>query len=102
MSGLKLVIMQQQTAKYGGLGLIIAPRLKLFVRQLWYMSDCLTDLDLSIPCRDGTLCQCQVVNAFGPTSQRVREIPSVSELFYAELNSASPSLFLVFVCGNLN
>ena len=102
-SGHKLVLIQQRTAKYRGLGFVIAPRLKPFVRQ-WYVSDRVAVLDLAIPYRDGTFCQCRVVNAYGPTSQRVRENPSVSEQFYAELNSAikAPARFLVFVCGDFN
>ena len=66
-------------------------------------SDIITVLDLAIPCRDGTFCQCRV-NAYGPTSQRVRENPSVSEQFYAELNSAikAPARFLVIVCRDFN
>ena len=66
-------------------------------------SDIITVLDLAIPCQDGTFCQCRV-NTYGPTSQRVRENPSVSEQFYAELNSAikAPARFLVIVCGDFN
>ena len=98
------MLIQQRTAKYRGLGFVIAPRLKPFVRRWWYVSDRIAVLDLAIPCRDGTFCQCRVVNAYGPTSQRVRENPSVSEQFYAELNSAikAPARFLVFVCGDFN
>lgn len=44
------------------------------------------------------------MNAYGPTSQRVKENPSVSEQFYTELASAinAPSRYLVFVCGDFN
>ena len=80
------------------------PQLKPFVRQWWYVSDRVAVLDLAIPCRGGTFCQCRVVNAYAPTSQGVRESPSVSEQFYVELNSAikAPARFLVFVCGDFN
>ena len=100
----KLVLIQQQTAKYRGLGFVIAPRLKPFVRRWWYVSDRVAVLYLAIPCRDGTLCHYRVVNAYGPTSLRVRENPSVSDQLYAELNSAikAPARFLVFVCGDFN
>ena len=100
----KLVLIQQRTAKYRGLGFVIAPQMKPFVRWWWYVSDRIAVLDLPIPCLDGTFCQCIVVNAYGPTSQWVRENPSVSEQVYAELNSAikAPARFLVFVCGDFN
>lgn len=38
-SGHKLVLIQQRTAKYRGLGFVIVPRLKPFVRRWWYVSD---------------------------------------------------------------
>ena len=103
-SGYKLVLKQQQTAKYRGLGFVIAPRLKPFVRRWWYMSDHIAVLNLAIPCWDSTFCQCRVANAYRPTSQWVRENPLVSEQFYAELNSAikAPARFLAFVCGDFN
>ena len=103
-SGHKLVLIQQQTAKYRGLGFVIAPRLKPFVHRSWYVSDQIAVMVLAISCRDGTFCQCRVVNAYGPTSQRVKENPSVSEQFYAEMSSAikAPTRFLVFVCGDFN
>ena len=81
-SGHKLVLIQQQTAKYRGLGFIIAPRLKPFVRRWWYVSDRVAVLDLDIPCWKGNFCQCRIVNAYEPTSQRVKENSSVSEQFY--------------------
>ena len=65
----KLVLIQQRTAKYRGLGFVIAPRLKPFVRRWWYVSDHIAVLDLAILCQDGTFCQCRVVNAYGPTLQ---------------------------------
>ena len=68
-SGHKLVLIQQQTAKYRGLGFVIAPRLKPFVRRWWYMSDHIAVLNLAIPCWDSTFCQCRVANAYRPTSQ---------------------------------
>ena len=45
-SGHKLVFIQQNTAKYRGLGFVIGPRLKPFVRQWWYVSDRVAALDL--------------------------------------------------------
>ena len=75
-SGHKLVLIQQRTAKYRGLGFVIAPRLKPFVRRWWYVSDHIAVLDLAIPCQDGTFCQCRVVNAYGPTfseSERIHQ-----------------------------
>ena len=56
-SGHKLVLMQQLSAKYRGLGFVIAPRLKPFVRRWWYVRDHVAVLDLAIPCRDGIFCQ---------------------------------------------
>ena len=95
-SGHKLVLIQQRTTKYRGLGFIIAPWLKPFVHRWWYVSDRVAVLDLAIPCWGDTFCQCRVVNAYGPMSQWVRENPSMSEQFYAELNSAikAPARFL--------
>lgn len=46
------------------------PQLKPFVHRWWYMSDRVSVLDLAIPCRDITFCQCRVVTAYGSTSQR--------------------------------
>ena len=60
--GHKLVLIQQLTAKYRGLGFVIASQLKPFVRRWWYVSDRIAVLDVAIPCQDGTFCQCRAVN----------------------------------------
>ena len=100
----KLILMQQKTAKYRGLGFVIEPSLIPHVRSWWYVSDHVAVIDIAIPNPGGRFTECHVINAYGPTMQKTTDNPALRDRFYAELSSAvtAPSRFQVFVCGDFN
>ena len=104
-TGHKLVLMEQKLATHRGLGFVIGPRLLDRVLSFGYVSDRVATIDLAIPMRKaGTTTKCRIVNAYGPTTDRAREDPSLVDSFYAELSSAIniPSRWQLFVCGDFN
>ena len=103
-SGHKLILMQQETAKFCGLGFVIGPRLIPHVHSWWYVSDRVAVIKIAIPNRGGKFTESRVINAYGPTMQKATDNPAVRDRFYADLSSAvaAPSCFQVFACGDFN
>ena len=62
-TGHRLILMQQKTATYRGLGFIIGPRLLDHVLSFAYISDCVTFIDLSLPLKNGATTKCRVIKA---------------------------------------
>ena len=52
--------------------------------------------------RNGSAIKCQIINAYGPTSDRARADSSLVDSFYAELSAAIniPARWQLFVCGD--
>ncbi|KAL6469074.1 hypothetical protein MHYP_G00225980 [Metynnis hypsauchen] len=61
-------------------------------------------IDMAIPTRNGSALNLRLINAYGPTSDRVAEDPSIRDNFYAELEFAinTPARWLIFICGDFN
>ncbi len=96
--------MQQEQAVYRRLGFVIGPRLADNIICYKYVRDRVATIDLGIHTRNGETLNILVVNAYGPTSERAKEDPSLLESFYAELASTikTPSRWLTFICGDFN
>ena len=72
------------------------------VRSWWYVSDRISVIEFAIPNCGGSNIDVRVVIAYGPTSQLVRENPTLADRFYQELISVitPPARFQLFVCGD--
>ena len=70
-------------------GFVIEPRLIPHVPSWWYVSDRVAVINVAIPNPGGRFTECRVVNAYGPTMQKVTKNPAVRVRFYVELSSAS-------------
>ncbi|KAL6486765.1 hypothetical protein MHYP_G00061570 [Metynnis hypsauchen] len=69
-----------------------------------YVSERIAIIDMAIPTRNGSALNLRLINAYGPTSDRVAEDPSIRDNFYAELEFAinTPARWLIFICGDFN
>lgn len=92
-----MTLMQEETAKFLGLGFVTGPSHKYTFR--WYVSDRVPVSEIAIPNLGEKFTVCRVINDYGPTMQKVTENPAVRNKFYAGLSSAvaASSCFQVFV-----
>ena len=103
-TGHRLILMQQKTATYRGLGFIIGPRLLDHVLSFANISDRVAFIDLSLPLKNSATTKCRVINVYGPTAERVKEDPNLVDTLYDELSSVItiPARWQLFICGDFN
>jgi exonuclease III len=72
-TGHKLVLMQQKETIHHGLGFVIGPRPLNHILNNGCISDHIATMDLSLSWRTGHTVKCQIVNVYGPTTERAQE-----------------------------
>lgn len=103
-NGYRLIIMEQRDSYHGGLGFIISPRMRDYVKSYSYISDRVAALDLLIPTKSGAPVNYRMVNAYGPTTPRAQSNPQAVIDFYQSLSHAInvPSRWEYYICGDFN
>ena len=103
-NGYRLIIMEQRDSYHGGLGFIISPRMRDYVKSYSYISDRVAVLDLLIPTKSGAPVHYRMVNAYGPTTPRAQSNPQAVIDFYQSLSHAInvPSRWEYYICGDFN
>ena len=96
--------MEQKHSWHGGLGFIISPRMRDYVKSYEYVSDRVAVLDLRIPTKSGGHIFYRIVNGYGPTTPRAQANPQTVSDFYESLSRAVnvPSRWELFICGDFN
>jgi len=101
----KLIMMEQNQGRHGGLGFIISPRLIPYVTDYQYTSDRVSYLNVVIPSNLSSHPKnIRIVNGYGPTNPKAEGNPALLRKFYRELTHAIsvPASHELFVCGDLN
>jgi len=103
----KLIIMEQNKGRHGGLGFIISPRLLPYVTDYCYTSDRVSYINVLLPPMPNSSSppkHIRIVNAYGPTNPKSEKKPYLVRKFHRELTSAVsvPESHELFICGDLN
>ena len=89
-NGYKLILIEQKLGRHYGLGFVISPKMRNFVKSYSYICDRVAILTLQIPTKSGSLLNYRIVNAYGPTLQRATENPQEITNFSISLSPLHP------------